>query len=112
MLKFLSDFKDKKFDVIYCVSSNDGGVDFYGHYYKGDVTRTEETEFGSKYHIILYKEDSKGLLYNVDMFEAILTDPLEYLSGLLPSGWFGVFFKKTTVSDTIAQLTFDEMTKK
>jgi hypothetical protein len=112
MIESLKKLKQKNFDVIYCVSTDKNGVDVYGNYYGGEVIRLDESQLGSKYHIILFKEDRKGELYNVDMFEAILIDPLEYLSGLLPQGWFGVFFKKTTVSGTIAKVLFDKLTEK
>jgi hypothetical protein len=112
MLESLNKFKGKNFDVLYCVSTDNRGVDVYGNYYEGEVTRLDESELGSNYHIILFKEDTKGQLYNADMFEAILIDPLEYLSGLLPQGWFGVFFKKTTASGTIVKVLFDKLTEK
>jgi hypothetical protein len=112
MLESLRKLKEKNFDVIYCVSTDKNGVDVYGNHYTDEVTRIEGSELGSKYHIILFKEDKKGELYDADMFEAILADPLEYLSGLLPQGWFAVFFKKTTTSGTIAKVLFDKLNTK
>ena len=113
MLETLNKFKGKNFDVIYFVSGDKrGSLDVYGNYYGDEVEKLKETELGNNFHIILFKEDDKGELYNTDMFEAILTDPLEYISQLIPSGWLGVILKKTTTSNTITQILFDKLTEK
>jgi hypothetical protein len=50
---------------------------------------------------VLFKENDEGFVENFDDSEAILTDPLEYVSMLIPQGWYGVVCKKTTTSDVV-----------
>jgi hypothetical protein len=45
------------------------------------------------------------------MFDAIFSDPLEYMSGLIPSGIFGIMARKTTTSNNFIQKTFDKLQK-
>jgi hypothetical protein len=56
---------------------------------------------GDWYHILLFKEDKDGFVENYDDSEAVLIDPLEYMSMLIPNGWYGVVCKKTTISDEV-----------
>jgi hypothetical protein len=60
---------------------------------------------------ILFKEDEEGELVDIDMFDAIFMDPLEYMSNLIPSGIFGIMARKTTTSNNFIQKTFDKLIK-
>ena len=67
---------------------------------------------GKTYHVILFKEDdSEKGVYDVDRFEAIFCDPLEYISGLIPQHWFGVIARKTTTSDDFIEKTFAKISE-
>jgi hypothetical protein len=62
-----------------------------GSYVKGNL--------GHYYHILLYKPSKKGAVTEVDLFDAILTDPSVYIMNLIRSGFFGVVAKKTKTSN-------------
>ena len=66
---------------------------------------------GDEYHVILFKEQEDGELYDVDKFEAIFADPYEYISNLITQNWFGILAKHTTTSDAFVQKTFDKLMK-
>lgn len=65
-------------------------------------------ELGKEYHVILFKENVDGI-YNVDQFDAIFTEPLEYMSTLIPDNWYGVLAKKTTTSESFMKKVFDKL---
>ena len=61
--------------------------------------RSEYSDLGKKYHIILFQSHKTEDKYiNFDSFEAILIDPLEYISELISTGFCGIIARKTTTS--------------
>lgn len=56
------------------------------------------TKIGPSWHIVLFRTDDKGNLKDKDVFEAIFSDPREYISNLIPQDWYGFVAKKTTTS--------------
>jgi hypothetical protein len=82
-----------------------------GASYKDAGENIGGSEMGNAYHVILFKEDDDGELVDIDMFDAIFSDPLEYMSGLIPSGIFGIMARKTTTSNNFIQKTFDKLQK-
>lgn len=63
---------------------------------------------GHSYHIFLCKgHPTEDRYEQFDNFEAILADPLEYISGLIPDGWCGIIARKTTTSETFMNRTLD-----
>lgn len=74
---------------------------------KGD--KLDGSEIGDCYQIILFKIEEDGTPKHLDMFEAILTKPLEYISTLIPQDWYGVICKKTTTSSNFMNSTFDKL---
>ena len=63
------------------------------------------------YHVVLVKDhdEDPALWQHFDHFEAGLMDPLEYVSGLIPQGWFGFVAKKSTNSHKFVHDTIDKM---
>jgi hypothetical protein len=64
---------------------------------------------GDVYHIFTFRLDDKNEIYNFENFDAVLLSPLEYASTLIPQGWFGAFFRKTTTSEKTAKKLIDEI---
>lgn len=62
---------------------------------KGEILR--KSKMGYCYHIYLLKNGK------LDTFEAILSEPMVYIDGLLNSGFSGIIGKKTTTSDKIME---------
>jgi hypothetical protein len=110
MLEFLQDLKNEDFDIIHFISGDKKDtLDVRTNLYKESSESVEVTELGKKYHIILFKEDEKGMVINPDKFEAILIDPLEYISELIPQYWFGIIARKTAKSGKFIDNLFDKM---
>jgi hypothetical protein len=63
---------------------------------------------GHAYHIILFKENDQGV-YNLDQFEAVFVEPLEYMSDLIKQDWYGIVCRKTTTSTSFVQNLFDKI---
>lgn len=52
---------------------------------------------GPEWHIVLFKSEDDDVS-DLDHFEAILTDPREYVSTLIEQDWYGMIVRKTTTS--------------
>jgi hypothetical protein len=112
MLDFLRELKEKPFDFL-TFTSDDGGesLSIMGNEYATPGEPLGGNQLGSHYHIILFKDhptdDEK--YYDVDAFEAILADPFEYISGLIPAGFYGIIARKTTTSEPIIKNLLDKI---
>ena len=114
MLEYLEPFKKVSFDCIMFVpGSKEDSIHIEGSDYTNKGEYLGGSDLGHSYHVLLYKHDEKNddKVYGQDQFECILIDPLEYLSGLIPSGFFGMIAKKTTTSQEFVDRIFDKITK-
>ena len=111
MLDFLKEFSKDNHDAIFFLPGDkEDQVQIEAATYKEPGKNIGGSSLGNAYHVILFKEDTKtDKLYNVDRFDAIFVDPLEYISGLIPQNWYGVIARKTTTSNTFIQKTFDKL---
>ena len=63
--------------------------------FPGNLESDGGNEIGDKYYIIIFKYDyGSKKLSEIDNFEAILSCPLTYASGIMEMGWFGVICRK------------------
>lgn len=110
MLDYLKVLKDDEHDAYFFLPGpTKDSVHLEGAHYRDAGETLGGSDIGKSYHVILFKEDSDGQLVDIDMFEAVFSDPLEYMSNLLPSGIFGIMARKTTTSNTFIQKTFDKL---
>jgi hypothetical protein len=111
MLGFLKELKNDDADAIFFLpGDNEDQIHIECAMYKEFGEKVGGSYLGDSYEIILFKEDAKeDKIYNVDRFEAVLSDPLEYMSGLIPQQWYGMVCKKTTTSDRFVQKLFDKL---
>jgi hypothetical protein len=111
MLEILKDFKNGDFDMLMFTPNleKDDVVDIETVQYIERGERIDSSEMGDSYHIVLFKEDNDGNVANLDYFEAILTDCLEYASGLIPHSWYGFICRKTTTSHTVLNKILDNL---
>ena len=111
MLDFLKEFSNEQHDAIFFLPGDkEDQVQIEAATYKEPGENIGGSSLGNAYHVILFKEDTEtDKLYNVDRFDAIFVDPLEYISGLIPQNWYGVIARKTTTSNTFIQKTFDKL---
>jgi hypothetical protein len=110
MLDFLKVLKSNKVDTIFFLPGDSkNSIDIQTSEYAEPGEIIESSSLGEKWHIILFHCDEKGELINPDKFEAILSDPLEYISGLIPQDWFGILAKKTTTSSCFVEEMFAKL---
>jgi hypothetical protein len=103
MLDFLKSYKNEKIDFMtFFEGDKRDEISIMGHEYANSGEPVGASTMGEAYHIILFRSHEKEDRYiDLDSFEAILSDPLEYISGLIPQGWYGVVARKTTTSEPI-----------
>jgi hypothetical protein len=115
MIESLKEIQVHKYDAISFVDSDDieGAINIIGTHYDDPGECQESCEMGNKYHIILYRdhETDPDRYGNFELFEAILTDPVEYMSSLVKQGWYGTFAKKTTTSGKFIGDVLDNIKK-
>jgi hypothetical protein len=101
MLSAMQDLKD--FDAIFFMPLEDNNVHVQSNVYKEKGTPIEGNSIGDMWHIILFQESDESddddlAIKNLDTFEAIFSDPREYISDLIECGWYGIVSRKTTTS--------------
>lgn len=108
MLSYLEDIKD--YDILWFMPAekNENSIRIASNQYKNPGELTGGNHMGLFWHIVLF-QNKNDAVEKLDHFEAILTDPREYISNLIPQGWYGFVAKKTTtsnefVSDVLAKL--------
>lgn len=111
MLEVFHDIKQDEFDCLtFFPDFEENGLRIEGQRYKNFGEKVGGSIMGDEWHIILFKEDEM-IFTNLDNFDAILADPLEYISQLIPQGWYGLVAKKTTTSPEFIQRTLDIIQK-
>ena len=99
MLAYLKDIVD--YDALFFmpVQNNDDDIHIQSNRYKNPGNPVGGNSFGPEWHVILFKCGEESLEH-LDTFDAIFADPREYISTLIPQGWYGVVARKTTTSKT------------
>ena len=109
MLEYLQPLKDVDIDfIMFFQGSKPDSIKIEGNQYLERGEPVGGNDLGHSYHIILCKDHpTEDKFDQFDSFEAILAEPLEYISGLIPQGWYGVIAKKTTTSNQIITKLLD-----
>lgn len=96
MLNYLENIKD--YDALFFLPAEvEDAVQIMTNKYRDPGEPIENSPMGFAWHVILFKDGEEGI-ENLDHFDAILSDPREYISTLIPQDWYGVVAKKTTTS--------------
>ena len=103
MLDFLKIYKNQKIDFMtFFEGDKEDEISIMGQEYANTGEPVGASSMGEAYHIILLRShETEDRYTDLDYFQAILCDPLEYISGLIPQGWYGVIARKTTTSEPI-----------
>lgn len=110
MLESLREAKNENFDAFFFMPGPEEDlVKVEGAIYKDPGESIEGSSMGSMYHIMLFKQDEDGAPIEPDLFEAILVEPLEYISRLITCDFYGLIAKKTTTSNEFIQKSFDKL---
>lgn len=115
MLEFLQPLKKQKFDFFTFLAGDDEGqISIMGSEYSNPGEKIGGNAIGDMYHIVLFRDSktNRDEYDDVDNFEAILACPLEYASGLIPGGFYGIIARKTTTSHKLMDRLVALMKKK
>jgi hypothetical protein len=90
-----------EFDALFFLPmEEEDSINIITNKYKNPGQPIEGNIIGSWWHILLFKcNEDNGDVEELDTFDAIFADPREYISGLIPQGWYGLIAKKTTTSN-------------
>ena len=117
MLDYLKEIRQeqtKPFDFLTFTSGDNGdSMCISGNEYAEPGEPVGSHPVGQQYHIILFKDHPTDVekFYDVDTFDAILADPWEYISGLIPAGFYGIIARKTTTSEPIVKKLLADIQK-
>ena len=111
MLECMKEMKGKQHDFISFWCEENDKMIIQSSEYKEAGEKVGGSELGDEYHIVLTREMSDGNLSDISNFDAVLIDPLEYLSQLIPCGWSGFLARKTTTSGKLVEETLAIMNK-
>lgn len=104
MLDSLKYLKNHSFDVLtFLEGEEDSQIKVELNSYTTPGEKVGGNQVGELYDIILFQDHEEDVekFDKLDHFVAILGDPLEYISQLIPSGWYGIIARKTTTSEEI-----------
>lgn len=107
MLDYLKPINDMDYDSLTFLPSGNK-IKVEGNKFNEKSESVGGNEMGKEYHIILFKIDDEGSAKHLELFDAILTNPLEYISMLIPQDWYGMICKKTTTSGKFVDDVFDK----
>ncbi len=110
MLDFLRELRGDGFDALFFMPGpKEDMVKVEAARYKTPGEDVDRSDMGNMYHIVLFKQDNRGNPVDPDLFEAILTEPLEYISRMINCDFYGLVAKKTTTSNDFIQNIFDKL---
>ena len=102
----------EKFNFLTFLSGDkENSVELIGTTYADPGEPVDVGIMGESYHIILFREhatDKTKYDNDIDCFDAVLCEPLEYISSLIPQGWFGIIARKTTTSRPLIDRMLDK----
>ena len=112
MLESLKHLKNQYFDVLtFLEDEEETQIKIELNTYTTPGEKVGGNQIGELYDIILFQdhEEDEEKFDKLDHFVAILGDPLEYISQLIPSGWYGIIARKTTTSEEIVSKWLDNI---
>jgi hypothetical protein len=115
MLDYLQPLKERNLDFFtFLAGDEEGQIDIMSSQYSNPGEKIGGNTLGDLYHIMLFRDskENPNEYDDVDDFEAILACPLEYASGLIPGGFYGIIARKTTSSDKLVNKLLALMKKK
>jgi hypothetical protein len=104
--------KDEPFDFLsFLAGEKKDSIHIQGTEYLNPGEKLGGSQLGDTYHVVLFKDHKtdKDKYADLDTFEAILCDPFEYISGLIPAGFYGIIARKTTTSNELVNKLLDNV---
>lgn len=108
MLEYLKDIEE--YDALFFMPHPEVDIHIQSNRYKNPGTPIDVGSVGPTWHVLLFKcNEETDTVENLDAFDAVLSDPREYISTLIPEGWFGIVAKKTTTSNSFISEALDKI---
>ena len=108
MLEYLKDIEE--YDALFFMPHPNVDIHIQSNVYKNPGTPVDVSSIGPSWHVLLFTcNEETDTLENLDAFDAVLSDPREYISTLIPQGWFGIVAKKTTTSNSFISDALDKI---
>jgi hypothetical protein len=112
MIEIPKELKNDPFDTFFFLpGEKEDTIHLESAMYKESSEKIGGSSLGDGYHIILFRESEDGELVDVEQFNAVLIDPIAYISRMLSIDWYGIVAKMTTTSNNFIQNTFDKLTE-
>jgi hypothetical protein len=112
MIEIPKALKDEPFDTFFFLpGEKEDQIHLESAVYKEPGDKVGGSVMGDGYHIIIFREAEDGELVDVEQFNAVLVDPMTYITRMLNIDWFGIVARMTTTSEKFIKDTFDKMTK-
>ena len=92
MLDYLREVVD--YDILFFIPNDEyeDAMTIRGERYLDPGENVSPTSVGLTWTVMLFKYDDDKVT-DLEKFDAVLSEPREYISGLIPNGWFGVVAK-------------------
>jgi hypothetical protein len=107
--------KGEKFDFLsFLEGTKKNSIEIIGTEYANPGEPLDVGIMGESFHVILFRdhEEDPEQYSDAEHFDAVLVDPLEYISGLIPQGWYGIIARKTTTSKPLLDRLLANLAKK
>jgi hypothetical protein len=112
MIEIPKDLRNEQFDAFFFLpGEKEDTVHLESATYKEAGEKVGGSSLGDGYHIILFREDEEGELVDVEQFNAVLIDPVTYITRMIDIEWYGILARMTTTSESFIKSTFDKLTK-
>lgn len=112
MIEIPKALKEEPFDTFFFLpGEKEDTIHLESATYKEPGEKVGGSKMGDEYHIILFREAEDGELVDVEQFNAVLIDPVTYITRMLGIEWFGIISRMTTTSEKFIKTTFDKLTK-
>lgn len=110
MIEIPKELKHEPFDAFFFLPGEmDDTIHLESAIYKDSGEKVGGSSLGDSYHIILFREAEDGELVDVEQFNAVLIDPIGYLTRMLSINWYGIVARMTTTSEKFIKNTFDKL---
>jgi hypothetical protein len=103
----------ENFDLLFFIPNDDyaNAMTVRGETYLDKGEEIDRTSVGPSWTVMLFKYNDEGMMTDLERFDAVLSEPREYISTLIPDDWFGVVARRTTKSVEIIEDLFDSLKK-
>lgn len=99
MLNFFEPIRNNEYDYIMFTPHKKDHIKIELGSLEDPGEKKEGSKLGDFYEIFIFRKDKKGNPIDLDHFRAILVCPMEYTSGLISSGWYGLISRWTSTSE-------------